>query len=627
MRLGLLIGALTLALLGGIMALQTPKPRDLSAPAKTFSAARAMADVREIAQRPHPVGSADHQRVQTYLVGRMTELGLSPALQVGELSERARTRLTRWGLDPSAEPVNIVGILKGRDPTANAVLVMAHYDSTAESPGAADDAAGVAAILEGVRAIKARGPADRDLIVLMTDAEELALDGAVSFFKAPTLPAHVGVVVNLEARGGGGRAMMFETGPDNRQTIDLFARTSRKADGGATSNSLAVLVYEQMPNGTDFTVARERGIPGLNLAFIGRPEQYHSASSTPDNLDQGSLQHIGSQSLEAVDALLRSPALPVATEPRVYADAPFVGILGHRPQTGWLLLALAAGLAGFAGWKARVAGQLELLDLGRGLLGGVGFVAAGLVVSQAVRLLAGPLSGRATSPDAYYVLLARLPWIEAGVAFGLLAVGLVALGRVNRRGRIIIAGTIAAAAAVALALGGVSAVVVVAAVLALGLSLSPKAEARSAWGGWLGLILMILLAGIAVQAVAPGAAFLLIWPALLAGVVAAVAALIDPRLERPASLAPAAIATALGGTWIVSLSHPVFLGIGMDLPAVLAPLGLLILMFARPLAPRQAGRRLTVAAAACLVLACGLSLTARAVVPMTQSDGDAAMRQ
>lgn len=616
MRLGLLISALALALLGGVLALQTPSPRDLSTPPEAFSAARAMVDVRQIAQRPHPVGSPDHQRVQAYIVGRMTELGLEPALQVGELSERARTRLTRWGLDPASEPVNIVGVLKGRDPTAKAVLVMAHYDTTAKSPGAADDAAGVAAILEAVRAIKARGPADRDLIVLMTDAEELALDGAASFFKAATLPASVGAVVNLEARGGGGRAMMFETGPDNRQTIDLFARASGRADGGATSNSLAVLVYERMPNGTDFTVARERGIPGVNLAFIGRPEQYHSPSSTPEALDQGSVQHIGSQALETVDLMLRSPDLPVASEPRVYADVLGLGIIGHRPVTGWPLLALAGGLAVFAGWKARKAGALALADLGRGLLGGIGFLAAGLVVSQAVRLLAGPMTGPGASPDLYYVLLARLPWIETGVALALLAVGLAVLGRAERRARIVLAGVVAAAAVAALVLGGVNLVVVIAAVVAIGLSLWPQAQAQSPWGGWLGLILLILLTATGVQAVAPGAAFLLIWPGLLVALVAALSAVIDPRLERPASLAPPVLAAVLGGAWIVSLSHPVFLGIGMDLPAVLAPLGLLILVVVRPLAPRQAGRSLGLAAALCLVLACGSALGARILEPM-----------
>jgi hypothetical protein len=316
---------------------------------------------------------------------------------------------------------------------------------------------------------------------------------------------------------------------------------------------------------------------------------------------------------------LRSPALPVATEPRVYADVLGLTILGHRPATGWLLLALAGGLGVFTAWRARRAGELALLDLGRGALLGVWVLAAGLVLSQTARLLAGPMSQRGDAPEVYYVLLARLPWIEAGVALALLAVGLVALTHPERRQRLVTAAVIAGAAGLTTVLGGPNRVVLIAAAVAIGLSLWPQARPRSAWGGWLGLILLMLVAGGAVQTVAPGAAFLLIWPGLLTAVAAALTVLTDSRLNRSVALIPAVLATTLGGAWVVSLAHPVFLGIGMDLPAALAPLGLLILMFAYPLAPRSQAKRLAVAAAACLVLACGLSLTGRIMEPMPAS--------
>jgi hypothetical protein len=310
MRLALLLGSLALALVIGAVALQTPSPKGPETPAAAFSTARAMTDVRIVARKPHPLGSAEHTAVRGYLFGRMTTLGLNPALHSGPLTEASKKRLAKWGLDTSKPAISLVGILPGQNPTKPAVVLMAHYDSVAASPGAADDTAGVAAVLEAVRAIKARGPAQRDLIVLLTDGEELNLDGARNFFTSHPLRGRVGAVVNLEARGGGGRAMMFETGPRNRQTIDLFTRAAAKADGGATSNSLAVLIYELMPNGTDFTVSRRRGVPGSTLAFIGRPAQYHSPTSTPAALDQGSVQHIGSQALEATDALLRAPPCP-----------------------------------------------------------------------------------------------------------------------------------------------------------------------------------------------------------------------------------------------------------------------------------------------------------------------------
>jgi hypothetical protein len=54
----------------------------------------------------------------------------------------------------------------------------------------------------------------------------------------------------------------------------------------------------------------------------------------------------------------------------------------------------------------------------------------------------------------------------------------------------------------------------------------------------------------------------------------------------------------------------------MDLPGVLAPLALLILMFVRPLAPPQVARALAGCAAACLIFACGVSMTARYAEPV-----------
>ena len=66
----------------------------------------------------------------------------------------------------------------------------------------------------------------------------------------------------------------------------------------------------------------------------------------------------------------------------------------------------------------------------------------------------------------------------------------------------------------------------------------------------------------------------------------------------------------------MTLAHPVFLGVGMDIPGVLALMALLVLLFARPLAPEHARATLAAGATACLILACGLSLTARYAEPM-----------
>ncbi|WP_312083124.1 M20/M25/M40 family metallo-hydrolase [Brevundimonas sp.] len=588
MRLILLFTALAVALGLAVMASQTPAPRPISTPAEAFSAVRAMADVREIARAPHPVGSDDHARVQAYLMQRMTALGLAPQIQTAPLSPRAVQRMEHEGRSAQGlTAANLVGVLPGRDPDRPAVLMMAHYDSVPGSPGAADDATGVAAILEAVRAIRARGGADRDLIVLLTDAEELNLDGARAFFAAHPWRDRIGAVVNLEARGGGGRAMMFETGPGNAGAIADYARATGAATGGPSSNALAVFVYRLMPNGTDFTVAAARGLAGINLAFIGRPDQYHSPAATPDALDQGSLQHIGSQALEVADAWLRAPTLPQATQNAVYADLFGLTVVRHPPVVGWALLAVAALATGFTVWRLRRVQVLKVGAVLRGAADGLWLLAAAVVAGQAVRVLAGPLGGRVQSPETYYTLLRRLPVLEIGVALALSGLALLLIA--GRAGGRAVAFGLVAAAALTTALSGVDPVVLGAAAVAVGLGLWPRAAEETSWGGWLGLIGMVLVLGAVAQAMAPEAAFLLIWPALIAALTAAAVALISARLTTWTALIPAALATAVVGGWLLVQAHGVFLGVGMDLPGVLGVIALLILLLARPLSPGADG--------------------------------------
>ena len=191
MRWGTPLILLLLGLLAAALAVREPAPAPANAAPGVFSAARAMADVRAIAQRPHPIGSAESQRVQAYLLARMGQLGLDPRPRPFQ-SAKAAGR-------------NLLGVLPGRDRSAPALLLMAHFDSVPTGPGAADDAAGVAAVLETVRALKTR-PSQRDVMVLLTDGEEAGLLGSKAFFGADPARAHVGVVINLEARGNRGRA-------------------------------------------------------------------------------------------------------------------------------------------------------------------------------------------------------------------------------------------------------------------------------------------------------------------------------------------------------------------------------------------------------------------------------------
>ena len=309
--------ALLLALIAGSWIAftdqQLPEPIPVSAPATSFSGERAFVDVSLMAAVPHPVGSPQNMRVRDALIGRMTELGLSPQVRPGtgvQLSRYASDRVSAGYVE------NIVGILPGRDRQAPAVALMAHYDSVPASPGAADDIMGVAAILETVRAIKARGVPARDVMLVITDGEEAGLLGANQFFQRDPLVKRIGLTLNVEARGGGGRVQMFQTSPQNGEIIDLYQRTATRP----ASSSLAVLIYEKMPNDTDLTETLRAGLPGMNYAIIGSQFDYHSPTSTPANLQRGSLQDMGTQVLAAAGEAAFATQLPGKAPSVVYSN-------------------------------------------------------------------------------------------------------------------------------------------------------------------------------------------------------------------------------------------------------------------------------------------------------------------
>src|SRR5918997_2803152 len=284
----LVLGALAAV---SLLALKPPDPLPVSAPANEFSAERAFSHVEQIAERPHPVGSPANAEVRDYLVGQLEDLGLRPIVQ------EATSARTKEGTASIARVHNIHARIPGSSPTGN-VLLVAHYDSVPRGPGAADDGAGVAAILEIARVFTSGSPPRNDIDIVLTDAEEPWLLGAQAFVSADRLDPRRSVVLNLEARGTSGPALMFQSGSDNATVIPALANAQRPIAGSAWEACLQVL-----PGDTDFSVFRDAGFAGMNFAFMEGSARYHTPEDSPANLDHASLQHVGSTVLTAASYL------------------------------------------------------------------------------------------------------------------------------------------------------------------------------------------------------------------------------------------------------------------------------------------------------------------------------------
>ena len=214
-----------------------PAALSASAPQSVFSAERAMKHVLAIAQRPHPIGSAEHDQVRDYLLAQLRILGLEPQVQN---TTGVGTRYADAG-----RVQNILSRMPGRQSGGPAVFLVAHYDSVEAGPGAGDDGAGVAAILETVRALQAGAPLVHDVVVLFTDGEESDLLGAAAFVREHPWAKNVAMVLNLEAGGTTGRSLMFETGLGNLDTVRVLRTVP-----GVTAGSVFTTIYRTMPNDT-----------------------------------------------------------------------------------------------------------------------------------------------------------------------------------------------------------------------------------------------------------------------------------------------------------------------------------------------------------------------------------------
>ena len=293
-----------------------------------------MRHVRQIAQRPHPMGTAEHDRVRAYIVEQLSVLGLRPQIQQ---TTAIGTRYREAG-----RVQNVLARLPGSDANGRAVLIMAHYDGVEAGPAAADDGAGCAALLETLRALRARKrPLAHDIIALFTDGEESGLLGAAAFVREHPWAKDVAVVLNFEARGTSGRSFMFETGPGN---LDA-ARALRDAPD-ATAGSVYATIYRALPNDTDLSELAVLGLPALNFAFADEVERYHTSHDDVAHVNPGSLQHHGSQML-AMARTFGSGALPRArTGNGVFFDLPIIGLVVYPEALELPLAILALALVG-----------------------------------------------------------------------------------------------------------------------------------------------------------------------------------------------------------------------------------------------------------------------------------------
>jgi hypothetical protein len=283
-----------------------------------------------IAVRPHAVGTTEHDRVRDYILSELTGAGLSPAVQ------RTTAVWDVGALYRLADLENIVAEVPGSDPGGKAVLIASHYDSAPLAPGAADAGASVAIMIEMARALRQGPRLANPVIFLFSDGEEWGLLGARAFIDENPAARRVGAVVNLEARGSGGRPFVFETSGGVSGLLSVLSASRAPV----LAASYADEGYRMTGNDTDFTAFRKAGMPGFNLAFFDDWVTYHTTLDTPDRLSRETLKLQAESAYRLALKLAETPLDSLSTEDKaVYTSLPTGRLLSY--SEGW---AFPAGL-------------------------------------------------------------------------------------------------------------------------------------------------------------------------------------------------------------------------------------------------------------------------------------------
>jgi hypothetical protein len=349
----------------------------VGAPGLGIDVDRAMTLMTKLA-KPRPVGET--AKTVAAIESELRAIGVSyeeqipgqvwlPAIEV--MGTRYREEAPIMVRDPNI----IVRFGEGR-----ALLVMAHYDSVGGSPGACDNAAAVAILVELARVLHDHPP-EQAVILAFTAAEEVGLAGA----EALAGKLDVDFAIALDLVGGDGPLVLNGASTLIGNAELSWLRDAADAAGTELHPSLAHRVISRwwpQAERSDHGAFTRRGIRAVHFYNRGNDGEwidtaYHSARDVPSRVHRESVAAVG----RLVYALANSPV------PAHDGDGFWIaGIVIPR----WLLLAieLVLALSTLALWRPR--GPRES---GAGLLIGAASYALAIVVTLVALTVVEPFTG------------------------------------------------------------------------------------------------------------------------------------------------------------------------------------------------------------------------------------------
>ncbi len=216
------------------------------------------------------INKVNNSHAAAYIKNIMSQTGLAASLE--EFSFEAQTKGKRW----NATGINVVGVKKGGILKDQIVLITAHYDSIG-GPGADDNAAGVAAMLEVARILQ-NNSFNRTVYFIAFSGEEDGFIGSRAWISQhKDLTENIVAVINVDYIAG--KNLNIGYLPQYGWLKDIFNKS-------AEDLKIPVSVGVGSPGGgSDHVPFWENHIPAVEITHFGNEIYSHTPEDTIDKLD------------------------------------------------------------------------------------------------------------------------------------------------------------------------------------------------------------------------------------------------------------------------------------------------------------------------------------------------------
>lgn len=279
-----------------------------AAPSRAFDPASLRREVEALcnpAFKGRLFGEPGARDAARHVAGRFRAIGLKP-LAPGYLHP----------FDAGGRPgFNVLGLLPGRGPgPRKTVILEAHFDHIGDlSPGASDNAAGVAAVLEAARLLSTGPRLRHDVLFASFDGEEEGFLGANAYVAKPPIPLdRTAAFIVLDAMGRRFADLpkwrLTAFGIESSPQLESLLRAKR-----AQAPHLFFLSTGVIGPRSDYVPFAAAKVPHL-FFFNGTTLDYHDVGDTPDKLDYARLAADGRLIADVTSDLANARQTPAFRE-------------------------------------------------------------------------------------------------------------------------------------------------------------------------------------------------------------------------------------------------------------------------------------------------------------------------